>query len=298
MDTQPTAAAKRIQLIADRYGKSKVRLVKLSRDGGHHLIRELTVQVLLEGDFETSYSAGDNSQVLPTDTMKNTVYALAKQEGLASIESFGQTLAAHFLAHNPQVTRVRIKIAEDLWSRISGSAFLRSGAEKRTTRVRSTRKGHTIESGISGLTILKSAGSAFEGFLKDPFTTLKETNDRIFATSMRATWRYATSEVTFDETWAAVRQTMLETFAKHDSRSVQHTLYAMAEEVLKQFAMIEEVHIIMPNKHCLLVDLARFGMDNNNEIFVPTDEPHGYIEARVAARFSLSQNKKLHEALR
>jgi urate oxidase len=282
MDTQPIAAARRIQLIADRYGKSRVRLVKLSRDGGHHEIRELTVQVLLEGDFETSYSTGDNSMVLPTDTMKNTVYALAKREGLSSIETFGQTLAAHFLANNPQVTRVRIKIAEDLWSRISGSAFSRAGAEKRTTRVRSTRDGHTVESGISGLTILKSADSAFEGFLKDPFTTLKATSDRIFATSMRAVWRYGSGDVAFDELWKAVRQTMLETFAQHASRSVQHTLYAMGEEVLNQFAMIEEVHIIMPNKHCLLVDLERFGMENDNEIFVPTDEPHGYIEARLA----------------
>src|SRR5437588_10604785 len=139
MDTQPTAAASRIQLISDRYGKSRVRLVKLARDGGQHEIREITVQVLLEGDFESSYSAGDNSKVLPTDTMKNTVYALAKREGVSSIESFGQTLATHFLTNNPQVSRVRIKIGEDLWSRISGSAFLRSGTEKRTTRVRSTR---------------------------------------------------------------------------------------------------------------------------------------------------------------
>src|SRR5437764_8785620 len=161
MDTQPTAAAKHIQLSADRYGKSRVRLVKLSREGDYHTIRELTVQVLLQGEFESSYSAGDNSQVLPTDTMKNTVYALAKREGLGPIESFGQMLAAHFLANNSQVTRVRLKIAEDLWSRVSGSTFLRSGAERRTARVRSTRAGSTVTSGISGLTILKSAGSAF-----------------------------------------------------------------------------------------------------------------------------------------
>ena len=288
MDTQPTAAAKSIQLVADRYGKSRVRLMTLSRDDGRHQIRELTVQVLLQGDFETSYSAGDNSKVLPTDTMKNTVYALAKREELASIESFAQALGAHFLAGNPQVNRVRIKIAEHLWSRIAvggqphSSTFQRAGAEKRTTRVHSTREGHPIESGISGLTILKSAGSAFEGFLKDSFTTLKETNDRIFATSMRAVWLYRTSDVAFDETWTAVHKRMLETFAHHDSRSVQHTLYAMSEAVLKQFEIIEEVHIIMPNKHCLLVDLARFGMENDNEIFVPTDEPHGYIEARLA----------------
>ena len=283
MDTQLTAAAKRIQLIADRYGKARVRLMTLKREDGRHEIRELMVQMLLEGDFESSYKAGDNSKVLPTDTMKNTVYALAKREGVGSIEDFAQILARHFLANNPQVMRVRVKIAEGLWSRIAGhaSTFQRSGAEKRTSRVRSSRDGHVVESGISGLTILKSADSGFKGFQKDPFTTLQETSDRIFATQMRATWRYGEAPPDFDETWQAVRETMLDVFARHDSRSVQHTLYAMGEQVLKHFANIKEVHIVMPNKHCLLVDLARFGMENANEIFVPTDEPHGYIEARL-----------------
>lgn len=288
MDTLPTAAAKKhVRLLADRYGKSRVRLVKVLRQGNRHELRELTVQVLCQGDFDSSYRDGDNSMVLPTDTMKNTIYALAKQEGVASIEAFGQTLAAHFLANNAQVARVRIKIAEDPWSRIDvngqphGSAFLRGGGEQRTTRVSTTRDAQTIESGISGLTILKSSNSSFEGYPKDAFTTLKETSDRIFATSLRATWRYSTTALDFDQTWSAVRQTILETFAQHVSRSVQHTLYAIAEAVLEAHAAVDEIHIAMPNRHCLLVDLSRFGMDNQNEIFVPTDEPHGYIEARL-----------------
>ena len=288
MDTQPTAAVRKpVRLLADRYGKSRVRLVKVSRQGNRHELRELTVQVLCQGDFDSSYNAGDNSKVLPTDTMKNTVYALAKLEGLTSIEAFGRTLAEHFLANNRQIARVRIKIAEDLWSRIDvdgqphGSAFQRAGAEKRTTRISATRDSQVIESGISGLTILKSSQSSFEGYPKDAFTTLKETSDRIFATSLRATWRYASSGNDFDQTWGAVRRTILETFAQHESRSVQHTLYAIAEAVLGVHADVEEIHMAMPNKHCLLVDLARFGMDNENEIFVPTDEPHGYIEARL-----------------
>ncbi len=288
MDTQPTAAAKKhVRLLVDRYGKSRVRLVKVSRQGSRHQLRELTVQILCQGDFDSSYRDGDNSKVLPTDTMKNTVYALAKREGVTSIEAFGQTLAAHFLANNAQIARVRIKITEDLWSRIDvngqphGSAFLRGGAEQRTTRVSTTRKGQTIESGISGLTILKSSNSSFEGYPKDEFTTLKETSDRIFATSLRATWRYGSTAGDFDQTWSDVRQTILETFALHESRSVQHTLYAIAEAVLDAHATVEEIHLTMPNRHCLLIDLARFGMENENEIFVPTDEPHGYIEARL-----------------
>lgn len=289
MDTQPTAAAR---LLANRYGKSRVRLVKLTRRGGQHELREIAVQVLCEGEFEDAYRAGDNANVLATDTMKNTVYALAKREGLAAIETFGRALAKHFLANHllanqAPITRVRIKIAEDLWDRMHvggkphGSSFIKGGAEKRITRVTATRETETIQSGIAGLTILKSADSAFEGFPRDPFTTLAETKDRILETSMRALWRYQDGRIQFDSTWRAVRQTMLETFAQHHSRSVQHTLYAMAEQVLERYGEVEEIHIRMPNKHCLLVDLARFGLTNENEIFVPTDEPHGYIEARV-----------------
>ncbi|MGI8741361.1 MAG: factor-independent urate hydroxylase [Bryobacteraceae bacterium] len=282
-------------LLANRYGKSRVRLVHLSRQGSQHDLREITVQVLCEGDFETSYTAGDNTKVLATDTMKNTVYALAKREGLTAIEIFAHILAAHFLTNHAQVTRVRIKIAEDLWDRIHvggqphGSSFVKRGGELRTTRVSATREAEKIQSGISGLTILKSADSAFEGFPRDPFTTLPETKDRILATSLRARWRYRNGDIPFDEKWHAVRRTMLEAFAQHHSRSVQHTLYAMAEQVLNRHPDVEKIHITMPNQHCLLVDLARFGMSNENEIFVPTDEPHGYIEARLGRADSVGQ---------
>jgi urate oxidase len=289
MDTQPTGAAnKHLKLLANRYGKSRVRLVKVSRYGSRHELRELTVQVLCQGDFDSSYRDGDNTKVLPTDTMKNTVYALAKREGVTSIEAFGQILATHFLANNPQIGSVRIKIAEDLWSRIvvdgkpHGSAFLRNGGERRNTRISMSRDAQTIESGISGLTILKSSKSAFEGYPKDAFTTLPETSDRIFATSLRATWRYCSSTIEFDKVWTAVRQTILESFAEHESHSVQHTVYAIAEAVLAAHTAVEQIHITMPNRHCVLIDLSRFGMMNQNEIFVPTDEPHGYIEARLA----------------
>lgn len=283
MDTQPIGAAR---LLASRYGKSRVRLVQVTRDDDLDNVRELSVQVLCEGDFESSYTQGDNSNVVATDTMKNTVYALAKREGVAAIEKFGQTLAAHFLGKYGQIARVRVKIAEEAWERMEvagephGSSFIRPGAGQRTSCVTATREGQSIESGISGVTILKSSHSAFEGFPRDEFTTLAETKDRILATSMRARWRYASAAVPFDASWRAVRQTLLESFARHHSRSVQHTLYAMAESVIAAHAELDEIRIAMPNKHHLLVDLGRFGMSNDDEIFVPTDEPHGYIEAR------------------
>jgi urate oxidase len=148
--------------------------------------------------------------------------------------------------------------------------------------VTGTRDATTIEAGIDDLVILKSSGSAFEGYIQDPYTTLKETKDRILSTAVRATWRYVTANVDFNALWQGVRQSILDTFASHDSRSVQHTLHAVGKQVLKAFAEIAEIQLTMPNKHALLVDLSPFGLDNPNEVFLPIDEPSGYIEAKLA----------------
>jgi len=129
--------------------------------------------------------------------------------------------------------------------------------------------------------LLKTANSGFEGYIKDSLTTLPETKDRLFGTAVSAEWRYTSANLNFDPVRTTLREVLLRTFANHDSKSVQQTLYAMAQSALEEVAEIDEIEIIMPNKHCLLVDLSRFGQDNPNEIFVPTDEPHGYIEARV-----------------
>ena len=284
MDTQPTEA---VEIIANRYGKARVRLMHVTRNGDRHQLRELIVRVLCEGEFESSYSDAANSQVLPTDTMKNTVYVLAKKHGIGAIERFGRVLADHFLTNNAAVSKVEVEIGEHPWSRIEvggkahGSAFQSAGAEQRTARVVTTRAACTVEAGIADLLVLKSSASSFEGFLQDEYTTLKESADRIMATSMKAVWRYGTSEVPYDVAWAGVRRTILETFAEHVSKSVQHTLYDIGKVTLEAFPDIAEIHIVMPNKHCLPVDFQRFGMSNDNDIFVPTDEPHGYIEARL-----------------
>jgi urate oxidase len=149
--------------------------------------------------------------------------------------------------------------------------------------VTGTRDRVTFEAGIDDLTILKSSSSAFEGYIKDPYTTLKETKDRIFATAVRATWRYS-GAVDFNARWEAIRKTIVDTFAAHDSRSVQHTLHAIGQEVLKRFPDVAEIELTMPNKHALLVDLSPFGLDNPNEVFLPIDEPSGYIEGRLIRR--------------
>jgi urate oxidase len=276
------------RLGTNSYGKSRIRLVKVVRHGDRHDVKDLTVAVRLEGDFEEAHIAGDNRKVLPTDSMKNTVYALAAGVRIDQIEQFGIALAAHFLRQNPQVSRARIEIAERIWTRLPvggrphNHAFMDAGGERRTASVTSNGERVSVVAGIDGLQILKTSGSAFAGFLKDPFTTLRETRDRIFATTMTAKWTYIKPEVTFGPYWLGVRQALLETFSAHDSQSVQHTLYAMADAVLSAYEEIAEITLKLPNRHHLPVDLSPFGLDDKNEIFVATEEPHGVIEATVS----------------
>jgi urate oxidase len=274
-------------LVETAYGKSSVRLVRVSRQGDRHDLTDLSVAIRFEGDYDPSYTDGDNTDVLPTDTMKNTVYAVAAKEGVAEPEALGLSLAARFLERNPRLNRVRIDVSEHPWGRVTvgnrehGRAFVRGSSESRTATVQGEKGRQTVGAGISDLVILKSSHSAFAGFLRDEYTTLPDTHDRLFATSMTATWRYRDADVEFGTAWRAIRQTLLEAFAEHDSKSVQHTLHAMGQAVLDGVEAVTAIRLVMPNKHHLPVDLGRLGLENRNELFVPTDEPFGLIEATL-----------------
>ena len=278
-----------VKINHDNYGKARVRLMKVARKGERHELQNITVKIAFEGDFTEVHTVGDNSQVLPTDTMKNTVYTLSQQtQEIEEIEAFALRLADYFLTNNNQVTRAVVEIAEHDWTRIivggepHQHSFTKSGDEKRTTKVSATHDGATIESGVEDLIVLKTTKSGFVGFVKDCYTTLPEVTDRIFCTSVKADWRYANTDAATGDAWRNVRQTIIETFAGHDSLSVQHTLYAMGEAVLENFSDIAEIAFSLPNIHCLPIDFTRFGLENDNRIFVPTDEPHGLIEARLS----------------
>jgi urate oxidase len=281
-----------IELAENRYGKSRVRLMKVTHHEHGHDLREWTVQVLLKGDFDSAHLDGDNSKILPTDTMKNTVYSIARTSTANSMEDYAKELADFLLGRNPQVESASIRVESTLWKRLTvdgdphPSAFMRGSAERQTTSVeRAQNAAFHILSGLDDLVLLKTANSGFEGYIKDSLTTLPETKDRLFGTAVRAEWRYLSSDLDFDSVRTIIRETMLETFANHESKSVQQTLYAMAQSALEDAPQIDEIKLTMPNKHCLLVDLSRFGQDNPNQIFVPTDEPHGYIEARIRRKF-------------
>jgi urate oxidase len=277
-----------IELAANRYGKSRVRLVHVKRHADRHDLREWTLEILLEGDFESCFTEGDNSKILATDTMKNTVYSLARNSSAVTMEEFAQELLAFLLKRNPQVCGGQVNVREKSWEhlqvqgRLHPTTFVQSSSECQTTEVTAARDGRvSVESGLENLVILKTASSAFVGFIKDALTTLPETTDRLFGTAAKVRWRYTAADLPFASLRQAIRQTLLSVFAEHASKSVQHTLYAMGQAVLECVPQVEEIELTMPNIHCLLVDLSRFGQDNPNEIFAPIDEPHGYIYARL-----------------
>lgn len=268
---------------SNSYGKTRVRLTYVDRTRNPHNVRELSLDILFEGQFASAYQDGDNASVLPTDTIKNTVYVLARKLPWDSIEILAQGIAQHFLDHLPHLSQVSVDVEEVPWRQIAayGTAFVQSGNERRTARLRAARTGSDLSSGIKNLQILKTAGSGFAGFLKDDLTTLPETDDRLFGTVLQAEWQYLGTDIQFNDCHHKVRSVLLDCFAQHRSLSVQHTLFAMGKAVLDHLDFIAGIHLVMPNKHCLLVDLSRFGLDNPNQIFVPVDEPSGYIEARI-----------------
>ena len=270
------------------YGKSRIRLVQVSRRGDRHEVRDLTVAIAFEGDYDTSYTEGDNRDVLPTDTMKNTVYALAARDGAGEPEAFGTILGRHFIGRNPKLARVSVDLIDHGWSHIAdgarehGQAFVRRGPEVRTARVVTDRAGVVATAGITDLIIMKTSRSAFADFPRDEFTTLPETHDRLLATALTATWTYGESDVEFGAVFRTVRSSLLDAFARHDSLSVQHTLYAMADVVLDTIDIVDSISLEMPNRHHLPIDLTRFGMEDRNEVFVATEEPFGLIKATLS----------------
>lgn len=274
-------------VIQDSYGEAGVRLVKVARSPDRHAVKELTVGVQFQGDFEKSYTAGENANILPADTVKNTVIALAKLYSIDQIEEFAQTIIDHFLTDNPQIARVNIHIAEHLWNRVNfggkphGFAFTPAGPEKRTATVSGSRESVSIEAGVRDLILLKTAGAGFQGYRRDPFTTLQSSSNGVLATCVDARWRYAGPEIAFGTYWHGVRETMLETFIEHESRSLQHTLYVMAEAVLDRYHDIDEINLILPNRGWVPAELSKLGLENENDVFVPMDEPHETIQALV-----------------
>lgn len=275
-----------IELGRNRYGKAAIHVVRVARDAELHRVRDAIVAIALEGDFDAAHTDGDNSLVVATDTMKNTAYAFARDHLGGSIEAYGRALAEHFLEF-AQVDGATVNVREHGWSPIAvdgrpaRDAFLRGGEGVRVATVAASRGQTTVEAGVEDLVAMKTSRSGFSGFPRDRYTTLPETDDRLMATKITAIWRYGSPDLDFDDTFAAVRQTLLEVFADHDSPSVQTSIWIMAKAILERHEAVEEVRMVLPNLHHWLADLSPFGMTNDAEVYVSTTEPHGLIEATV-----------------
>lgn len=274
-------------LVENAYGKSRVRLSKLTRLKDRHVFKEVCVDIQLQGDFERTYTVGDNSQVVATDSMKNMVYVLASQHPLDTIESFGKFMVEHYLKTYKQVSSVKVRLAEELWQRIvvdgkeHAHSFFGAGGEKHVAEIKGTRESMTFKSGIEGLKLVKTTDSEFWGFVRDEHTTLPDVKDRIFGTSVSCHWHYLSANPDFQKTYDTVRATILECFATHHSLAVQHTINEIGQVALQRAPEISEITIMMPNEHRLPFNLQPFNLENKSEIFVTTDEPYGLISATL-----------------
>ena len=275
-----------IVLGPNQYGKAEVRVVAVDRSTPRHTLVDLKVSSSLRGDFTAAHTAGDNSHVLATDTQKNTVFAFAR-DGVGTPEEFGLRLARHFAGSYEWITGARVAVEAYGWDRIPvggqphDHAFSRTGGEVRTAVVTVDGDDAHVLAGLTDLTVLKTTGSEFWGFPRDRYTTLAETHDRILATAVTARWRYMTTEIDFDAMYAAVRTTLLETFASTHSLALQQSLHAMGSAVLEQVPDIAEIRLSMPNKHHFLQDLSAFGLDNPGVVYHADDRPYGLIEGTV-----------------
>lgn len=284
-----------MELGQNSYGESRIRLLRLMHRGSLDEVRDMTLSVSFEGGFEAAHKKGENQAILPGDSVKNTVYVLARQYPAEAIEEFAFHLTEHFLTYNPQVSLVNVRIQERPWSRITigdrgqAAAFVASACEKRIAHISASRQNVTLLSGLESLQVMKTAGSTFDGFLRDPYTTLDENQQRILSTAIHATWSYEfpEPEMPFSTMWHGARKTLLETFAAHEGKSLQHTLYAMGQAVLDNFEAIHEIQLHMPDNYCPPVNLKPFGMENENEVFIPMEEPAGIATATLRRRQGL-----------
>ncbi|ASF11278.1 putative uricase [Nocardia brasiliensis NBRC 14402] len=280
-----------ITLTDHRYGKAENRVVRIRRETARHEIRDVNVSTVLRGDFADAY-AGDQRKVLPTDTQKQTAFAYAKQPGLQTIEDYGLALAGHFVDDIEPVSSARIEIDEYAWQRVTVDGrehehtWVRQGPEVRTAAITVAGTGADRQAwvigGVKDLTILKSTGSEFADFLSDEFTVLAPTHDRMLATTLVVAWRFAaTTGIAWDDVYAGIRARLVETFATHHSKALQQTLFEMGKAALQAYPVLAEIRLAAPNKHHFDYDLARFGIENNGEVYYAADRPYGLIHATL-----------------
>ena len=274
-------------LVGKTYGKGRVRVMRVHRDGERYEVRELTVKAMLQGDFARAFTDRDNSTSISTDTIKNVVNVVAHENLALPTELFCQAVAQRLLDGYSQIEKTVVSGHETKWTRLAVAgvphphSFTLDANGKPFAEVMATRSSVETISGIDGFTFMKCTASGWDRYVKDRYTTIAETRDRMAATSMVSSWRWSRRPPDYGSANARVLDTMLEVFATTYSESMQDSLYRMGEAALAAVPQIQEISLACPNKHYLLVSLSPFGLDNHNQVFLPTDEPHGQIECTV-----------------
>lgn len=296
------------QLLDSSYGKGNVKFLKVKknpRDSNEQEVLEANVQVLLKGDFDVSYTQADNSPIVPTDTVKNTILVEAKNTDVWPIERFAAHLAKHFTSKYSHVSGIEVSVVQSRWSKyeVGGKlhphSFKHDGPETRRTFLTYSKKGDDLRivSSIKDLTVLKSTGSMFYGYNVCDYTTLQPTRDRILSTDVDASWTYDSKQIKsfadvfraadqglFDKAYKSARDTTLELFATEQSASVQATMYNMSHKILQLTPEVETVTYVLPNKHFILFNLEWKGIKGNDELFYPSPDPNGLIKCTVGRK--------------
>lgn len=293
------------ELEQHRHGKARVRVGRVWRDAANHVMVEWNVSVLLSSRCEPSFTDADNSAIVATDTIKNTVYVKAKECTTAvSIEEFGLFLGSHFVKTYLEVTSAQVNIIEKPWEPITIDGKVHShgfklGRGSHTCEVTVPKTGSaSVCTGLESFAVLKTTQSGFEGFIRDKFTLLPEVRERLLATEIQAIWSYSVKPSCYNKAYETVKKVLMDVFFGPPeigvySPSVQNTLYLMAEKVLQSMPEIERIKLSMPNLHFLPVSMPTIGVAFEHDVYVPTDEPHGTIGASLTRKNYTGRHSKL-----
>jgi len=275
------------RLGASSQGESRLRMLRIVRRGDRHDARDLTVSIRFEGDFTTAYLEGRSSGIIPGETLKTFVYKTAREHAGAEIEVLGLALCRRVLETHRQVSRVRIEIAEQPWTRMDvgakpqGQAFLLGGPEQRTVAVTSNGTKTAVVSGIDQLVLMRTSGFLPRRPAPRADDGLDDAVQALLVGGLTAKWTYTNADVTFGPYRQGVRAAITETFAMHAARSVQHTLYAIADVVLATYEEILDVTLAMHERPYRPADLFSADLENPDELFVAAEEPLGVVEVTV-----------------
>jgi urate oxidase len=281
-----------IRIGASSHGESRLRMLRVVRRGDRHDARDLTVACQFEGHFADAFVGGTAHGLLPGEALKSLIHATARQHTSAEIEHFGLALCERLMSNYAKVTRARVEISEQPWSRLEvggkaqGQAFLAGPPERRTVAVTSNGAQVAVISGIDQLTIMRTSGLAptRRGAPQPDDSGREDSLQPLLVATLSAQWTYSSPDVTFGPYRQGIRSAIVETFGCHASRSVQHTLYAIGEVVLSSYEELTDITLTLQERPYRPVDPFSASVDQPDrpdDLFVAVEEPLGVVEVTV-----------------